>query len=128
MSRVRIVLAAVLAVSALAVMAVPASASVPAANAKFCKAYEKIGSGSNDGSTVNPSTAKTNYARFKAAAKYAPPKVKKAGEQIASVLNKVSKFSPTNASDLTKFYTSSDFKNYGKSITTFFLYATQQCT
>ena len=128
MARVRIVLAAVLAVSALAVMAVPASASVPAANVKFCKAYEKIGSGSNDGSTVNPATAKASYAKFKAAAKHAPPKVKKAGEQIASVLNKVSKFSPTDPSDLTMFYTSSDFRNYGKAITTFFLYATQQCS
>ena len=43
MSRLRIVLAAVFAVGVLAVMAVPASASVPAANAKFCKAANNIG-------------------------------------------------------------------------------------
>ena len=128
MSRARIFFAALLAVSALAVFAIPASASVPAANAKFCKAYDKIGSGSNNGSTVDPATARATYAKFRAAAKYAPKKVKKAGEQIASVLTKVSKFDPTNPSDLTKFYTSSDFKNYGKAITTFFLYATQECT
>ena len=126
MSRVRIAIAALLAVSALAVLAGPASASVPAANAKFCKAYANIGKNS-DGSTVDPTQAKATLAKFKAATKYAPKKVKKAGQQISSVLAKVAKFDPKNPSDLTEFYKSSDFKNYGKAITTFFLYATQEC-
>src|SRR5262245_48532992 len=123
MSRVRIVLAALLAMSVLAVLVVPASASVPAANAKFCKAYANIGKKSN-GSTVDPTQAKAALAKFKAATKYAPKKVKQAGQQITSVLSKVAKFDPQNPGDLTAFYKSNDFKNYGKAITTFFVYAT----
>ncbi len=47
MSRLRIVLAAVFAVGVLAALAVPASAAVPAANAKFCKAANNIGDSSS---------------------------------------------------------------------------------
>jgi hypothetical protein len=39
------------------------------------------------------------------------------------VLGKVSKINPSNVGDLAKFYTTSDYKAYGKSIVTFFTYA-----
>jgi hypothetical protein len=123
------VLAALLAVAALAVVAIPASASVPAANTKFCNAFLKIGKNSSaDSSTVDLTQAKSTLAKYKAATKYAPAKVKKAGKQIVSVLGKIAKFDPKNPTELADFYQSSDFKNYGKAITTFFLYASQQCS
>ena len=88
MSRLRIVLAAMFAVGVLAVLAVPASASVPAANAKFCKAADNIG----DSSSSQPAQQVAGHegqASFKNAAKYAPAKVKSAMNDIAKYLGLV---------------------------------------
>jgi hypothetical protein len=124
MARLRIVLAAVVALGALAVLAVPASASVPAANAKFCKAANTIGD--NTSGQPTKEQAKATLKGFKNAAKYAPGKVKSAMNNIAKYLGLVA--GADNASDLAKVYTSTGFKNYAKSITAYVTYYAQQCT
>jgi hypothetical protein len=126
MTRVRLLLAALLAVSALAVIAVPAGAAVPAANTKFCTAYKKIGQGTQGLSS--PAAARATLAKFKAAGKYAPAKVKKASNTIVSVLSNYAKITAGNAGDVANFLKSSQYKDYGKAVTTYFLYADQQCT
>jgi hypothetical protein len=125
MSRVRIVFTALLAVAAMAVMAVPASASVPAANAKFCKAAAKIGSDANNASAFNQAKAKKLQSQFKAAAKNAPPKVKAAVGNITKLLGLIA--GTTNPADLPKVYTSDAFKKYPNAVTTFFTYQATQC-
>ena len=125
MSRVRIVLAALLAVSALAVMAVPASASVPAANAKFCKAASKIGNDANNASAFNQAKARKLSSQFKAAAKSAPPKVKKAVANITKLLGLIA--GTTDPTELPKVYTSDAFKQYPNAVTTFFTYQATEC-
>jgi hypothetical protein len=128
MARARIILAAVLAAAALAVLAGPATASAPAADAtKFCNAYKKIGQG-NNGNLSTPQEAKATLAKFKAAGKYAPAKIKKASNTIVSVLSKFAKYSATDASDVAKFLRSSDYRNYGKAISTYFVYAGTHCS
>jgi hypothetical protein len=124
MARLRFVLAALLAVSALAVIAVPASASVPAANAKFCKAADNIGGNTSGQPTKDQ--AKAALKGFKNAAKYAPAKVKTAMNNIAKYLGLVA--GADNPADLAKVYTSSGFKNYAKSITSYVTYYAQQCS
>jgi hypothetical protein len=119
------VLAALLAVSALAVFAVPASAAVPSANAKFCKAAESVGSSTNS-SQPTKAQAKAEIKDFKNVAKYAPGNVKSAINNISEYLGLVA--GSHNASDLAKIYTSSSFKNYSKSITTYIKYYSKQCT
>lgn|SRR5436305_3986485 len=125
MSRLRILVAAVLAASALALVSAPASASVPAANSKFCKAANSIGDTS---SSSKPTKAQAAAAvkGFKNAAKYAPAKVKSAINNIAKYLGLVA--GADNAGDLAKVYTSDGFKNYTKSITTYVQYYTSNCT
>lgn len=121
MSRVRILLAAVLAVSVLAVLAGPASAaSTP--SPKFCTAVSKIGS-NDTGDSPTPQQAAKTFKQFKAAAKYAPTKVKNAANTIASVLGKIAKIKPSNVSDLAGIYTSKTFKAYPKAVGTFFSYS-----
>jgi len=124
MSRLRIVLAAAFAVGVLAVVAVPASASVPAANTKFCKAANKIGN--NTSSQPTKSQAAKAKQGFKDAAKYAPTKVKSALNNIAKYLGLVA--GTEDPADLAKIYSSGDLKNYSKSITTYVTYYAQQCT
>jgi hypothetical protein len=119
------VLAAVLAVSALAVLAVPASASVPAANTKFCKAAAKIGTNQSSSEQPNKEQAKAAFRGYKNAAKYAPKKVQSAMNNIAKYLNLVA--DADSAADLAKVYTSNGFKGYTKSITTYVTYYAQQC-
>ena len=86
MSRLRIVLAAVFAVACVAVLAVPASASTPAAsNAKFCTAVPQDRQHGN-GSQPTKTQAKTLAKQFKTAAKYAPAKVKSAMNNITKYL------------------------------------------
>jgi hypothetical protein len=116
MARARIILAAVLAVAALAVLAGPAAASAPAANTKFCKAANK----------PTKSQAKAAIRGFKNAAKYAPKKVRSAMSNVAKYLGLVANAS--NPSDLAQVYTSGDYKNYAKSITTYVTYYAQQCS
>jgi len=124
MARARIILAAVLAVAALAVLAGPAAASAPAANTKFCKAANKIGNNTSDKPTK--SQAKAAIRGFKNAAKYAPKKVRSAMSNVAKYLGLVANAS--NPSDLAQVYTSGDYKNYAKSITTYVTYYAQQCS
>jgi F420-0:gamma-glutamyl ligase-like protein len=125
MARLRIVLAATLAVSALAVLAIPASASVPATNTRFCKAAAKIGDSSSNASVLDSSRAKKVLAQFKTTAKYAPPKVKSAIGNISKLLGAIA--GTTDPTDLAKVYTSSSFKNYPAAITTFFTYQASEC-
>jgi len=120
MSRVRILLAAALAVSVLAVLAGPASAA-SAPSPKFCTAVSKIGS--NTGDSPSPQQAAKTFKQFKTAAKYAPKRVKSAANTIASVLSRIAKVKPSNVSDLTGIYTSKTFKAYPKAVSTFFLYS-----
>jgi hypothetical protein len=123
MFRVRIVLAAVLAASALAVLAGPAHGSVPAANTKFCKAVENIGDAGNS-SNPTKADAKAALKGFKNAAKYAPGKVKTALNNIAKYLSVVVS---GDTSKLTDLANSSTFKNYTKSLTTYVQYYTSNC-
>ncbi|MFI5372467.1 MAG: hypothetical protein ACHQ52_12985 [Candidatus Eisenbacteria bacterium] len=114
---------AVLALSAFVVLAAPAGASSSTPSPKFCTAISKIGSGNSGGGSPTQKEAARTYKQFKAAAKLAPSKVKSAGNKIASVLGKIATIKPSNAKDLANFYSSSDFKAYGKAVTTFFAYA-----
>jgi hypothetical protein len=123
MFRVRIVLAAVLAASVLAVLAGTAHAAVPAANAKFCKAVANIGDSSSS-SNPTKADAKAALRGFKSAAKYAPGKVKTALNNIAKYLGVVVS---GNTSDLTDLASSDTFKNYTKSLTTYVQYYTANC-
>lgn len=123
MSRVRILLAAVLAASILAVLAGAAHASVPAANTKFCKAVESIGDAGNS-SNPTKDDAKKALQGFKKAAKYAPGKVKTALKNISKYLSVVVS---GDASDLADLANSSTFKNYTKSLTTYVSYYTSNC-
>jgi hypothetical protein len=108
---------AVLAISALAVCAIPASASAPAANnAKFCNAADKIGSNSSS-SQPTKKQAEAAVKDFKRAAKYASGKVKSAMNNIVDYLQRVA--DADGPSDLAKIYAGSQFKNYAKSIGTF---------
>jgi len=117
MSRLRIALMAVLAISALAVCAVPASASVPAANtAKFCNAADKIGSSSSSGQPTKKQ-AEAAVKDFKRAAKYASGKVKSAMNNIVGYLQRVA--DANGPTDLAKIYAGPQFKGYAKSIGTF---------
>jgi hypothetical protein len=123
MFRVRILLAAVLAASALAVLAGSAHGSVPAANTKFCKAVEKIGDAGNS-SNPTKADAKAALKGFKNAAKYAPGKVKTALNNIAKYLSVVV---TGDTSDMADLANSSTFKNYTKSLTTYVNYYTSNC-
>jgi hypothetical protein len=123
MSRVRILLAAVLAASALAVVAGSADASVPAANTKFCKAVESIGDAGNS-SNPTKADAKKALQGFKKAAKVAPGKVKSALNNITKYLSVVVS---GDASDIADLASSGTFKNYTKSLTTYVSYYTSNC-
>jgi hypothetical protein len=124
MTRLRIVSLVLVALSAVAVLAGPAGASVPAANAKFCKAANGINSGSSNKPTK--SQAKAAVKGFKNAAKYAPTKVKSAINNIAKFLGVVA--GSNNPGDLAKAYASGTFNNYSKSITTYITYYAQNCS
>ncbi len=124
MSRVRLLLAVVLALSALVVLAAPASASVPATNTKFCKIAAKIGN-ANSGTQLSKGKAKAIRDQFKATAKYAPKKVKSAISNITKFLGTV--VGTTDPSDLAKVYASKAFKTYPQSITTFLTYQASEC-
>ncbi len=123
MSRLRILLAAVLAASALAVLAGSAHASVPAANTRFCKAVASIGDTGNS-STPTREDAKKALRGFKKAAKYAPAKVKSALNNITKYLGVVVS---GDTSDIADLASSSTFKNYTKSLTTYVSYYTSNC-
>ena len=123
MARLRIVFAAVLAVSALAALAVPASASVPAANTKFCNAVKKIGDTS--GSQPTKVQAKKLIRQFKTAAKSAPAKVKSAISKITKYLDVIATGDVSTLADLAK---SGNYQDYTKAITTYSTYIATNCT
>jgi hypothetical protein len=123
MVRVRIVLAALLAVSALAVLAVPASGSAPAANkAKFCKAIKNIPDDLKDSTgnalSLGKKTLQTYASGLRAAGKQAPANVKKAANNLASFY---SGLASGDASALSKA------GNLGTSFGTFFTYVGTNC-
>jgi hypothetical protein len=124
MARLRIVLAALLAASALAVFAVPASAAVPAANTKFCKAVGKIGSQST-GSQPTKAQARKLISQFKSAAKNAPAKVKSAIGSITKYLGYISTGDVSNLANLAK---SGNLQSYTKAISTYSQYVATNCT
>jgi hypothetical protein len=125
MFRVRILLAAVLAVSALAILAVPASAAVPAKNTKFCNASLKIGS-LGSASAFTQAKAKKLVSQFKTAAKYAPAKVKSAIGKITKLVGTIA--GTSNPGDLTKLYASDAYKGFPAAITTYSTYEATACT
>jgi len=123
MARLRILLAAVFAVAALAVLAIPASASTPAAGSgKFCTAVRKIGT---TGSQPTKTQAKTLVKQFKNAAKSAPPKVKAAIGKITNYLGIISSGDVSDLQDLAK---SGNYQGYAKAITTYSTYVATNCT
>ena len=126
MFRVRILLAAVLAASALAVLAAPANAAVPAANAKFCKAAAKIGNTGSSSPNFTATRARKLRGQFKAAAKYSPAKVKSAINTISNLLGTIA--GTSNPADLAKVYTSDSFKKYPAAISTYVTYQATQCS
>jgi hypothetical protein len=126
MAGVRTTLAALLAFAALAVLAGPAAGSAPRADTtKFCSAVSAI-SDVSDGSQPTQQQAKQAVQGFKKAAKYAPAKVKSAMNNIAKFLGVLA--GTTDPSDLAKAYQGSNFKNYGKSISTYANYVATNCS
>ncbi len=124
MARLRMVLAAVFAVAALAVLAVPASASTPAASSsKFCTAVRKIGSTS--GSQPSKAQAKTLVKQFKTAAKAAPAKVRSAIGKITKYLGVIAGGDVSDLADLAK---SGNYQGYAQAITTYSTYVATNCT
>ena len=124
MARLRIFLAALLAIGALAVLAGPATASVAAAtNPKFCKAVAKIGNSSSSQPTKDE--AKTTLKGFKNAARYAPRKVKSALNTIAKYLGVIA--NANSASDLADLYSGSRFRSYTSAIGTYVKYYSTTC-
>ena len=124
MARLRIVLAAVFAVAALAVLAVPASASTPtASSSKFCTAVRKIGS--TTGSQPSKTQAKTLVKQFKTAAKSAPAKVKAAIGKITKYLGVIAGGDVSDLADLAK---SGNYQGYAQAITTYSTYVATNCT
>jgi hypothetical protein len=123
MARARLLLAALLAASALVVLAGPATASAPSANSqKFCKSISSIQndlkSSSTDATSLGKNTLKKFATGIKNAAKQAPPKVQKAANSLASFYNGLAN---QDASAIAKA------KNLSGSITTFFTYVDSNC-
>ena len=119
MRRLWILMAALMAFGALAVVA-PGAGAASAPSPKFCAAVQKIGTGSS--STESP-TAIAKYAdQFKTAGKYAPKNVQSAANNIQKVLKTIKNYAK-NPTDLGKYYTTSGFKTYEKSVVTFFTYS-----
>lgn len=123
MFRVRILLAAVLAVSALAVVAAPAGASVHAANSSaFCKPItgltDKLKNAGSDTSKYNASTFKKFAAALRSSGAHAPKKVKQAASKLASF------YGSLGGGDVSGLSNSS---NLSGAITTYFGYVATHC-
>jgi cytochrome c556 len=124
MFRVRILLAAVVAASALAVLAGPAQASVRVANSSsVCKPItgisEKLKDASTDTSKFNANTFKKFASALKASGKNAPAKVKKAANSLASF------YSALGSGDTSAL--SKNSANLSAAITTYFTYIGTHC-
>jgi len=124
MLRLRLLLVAVLAVSALAVLTSAAGAAAPAANAKFCAATAQIGDGS--GATPVASQLRSVAADFKSAARSAPPKVKRAMLSLASMLSGLRN---KKSAELLKAFADKDFvAKYTKAQGTYAAYYKATCS
>jgi hypothetical protein len=125
--RVRVILAAVLAVAMLGVVAGSASASVASASntTKFCKAASKIGSNASNAKGFTKGKAKKLSTQFKNAAKYAPANLKSAIKNITNLFDAIAK---TGLSDLPKVYSSDTYRKYPAAATTFFTYTANTCS
>ncbi len=124
MARVRIILAAALAVAALGVLAGSASASVSSAsNPKFCKALTNYSSSSGS-SQPSKNDAKQAIKPYKNALKYAPAKVKSAMKKVISYYGILAK---ADKGDLSDLYTGSKYLGYAKAIGTFTTYFVSTC-
>jgi hypothetical protein len=127
MRRLWILMAGVVAFGGLAAFAPATGASTPAApDPKFCTAINNIGDTSSAADAPTGAQAKQAATTFKAAAKFAPAKVKAAMLNIASYLKKVGTIKKPE--DLAKVYESDGFKSYGKSIVTYATYAIECAT
>ena len=123
MTRVRLALAALLAVSAIGVLAIPVSATTPAANtAKFCKAVSKIGD--TTGTQPTGARAKVLVKQFQSAASNAPPKVKSAIGKITKYLNVIASGDISALKDLA---TSGAYQGYASAIGTYTTYVAANC-
>jgi hypothetical protein len=107
------------------VFAAPAASA--ANTAKFCADNVKLQSkldNLNNGKSFNPGDFKDAGSAFKAAAKSAPKKVKKAMGTIGSFL---STLGGGSATDYARALASTEGKNYGKAIATWSVYVSTTC-
>jgi hypothetical protein len=123
MSRVRILAVAMLAVSTLAVLAVPANASVhTASSSSFCKPItgisDKLKNAGTDTSKFNANTFKQFASALRSSAAHAPAKVKKAGQTLASF------YAALGGGDVSGL---KNTKNVSGAITTYFGYVATHC-
>jgi len=122
MVRLRIVFAAVLAASLLAVVAGPAHGVAPSKNTKFCNALSHIPDAKSSAPTKQQ--AKQSLQGFKNAAKYAPAKVRSAIDTIVKYLGIVADADRSDLEDLAK---SGDIRNYPKAFGAFVKYYSANC-
>jgi cytochrome c556 len=124
MFRVRLLLAALLAASTLAVLAGPAVATSPAKNSSaFCKPItgisDKLQKAGTDTSKFNANTFKKFAAALRASGSHAPAKVKKAAKTLASFYGALGS---GDASGL------ANAKNVSGAIGTYFGYVASHCS
>ena len=125
MFRVRILLAAVLAVSVLAVLA-------GAGVGRQRPEPEVLHRGVEDRATtpaIRPRRSRpprrSSSSRRRRSTR--PPRSRAPANTIASVLGKIATIKPSNVADLAGIYTSKTFKTYPTAVGTFFSYSAQQC-
>jgi hypothetical protein len=123
MFRVRILLAAVLAASALAVVAAPASAAVPAkSTSAFCKPItgisDKLENAGTNTSKFNANTFKKFAAALRSSGRNAPAKVKKAANTLASFYGALGSGDPSGFKNAS---------NVSGAIGTYFGYVASHC-
>jgi hypothetical protein len=118
------IFAGLLAMSVLTVLAVPAAASAPAANArKFCNALDSIQDdiedAGTDASDLNRDTLEEFADGLKKAGKQAPAKVKKAANKLAAFYGGLADADPAAIARAS---------NLGNSFSTFFGYVATRCS
>jgi hypothetical protein len=126
MSRLRLLFVALLALTAMAILAVPASASAPtASSSKFCadvKGLTAKFNAANAQSGTSPTKAfGAIESQLKKAAKDAPAQVKSATSKLAGIYGSIASGDTAALAKLT------DTK-FTKSITTFSTYVGQNCS
>jgi hypothetical protein len=126
MARLRFLLAAVLAAAALAVIAVPASASVPTAStSKFCADVRGLTSKFNAAKAQSGTSPTKAFgaieSQLRKAAKDAPTRVKSATSKLAGIYGSIASGDTEALSKLTD-------TNFTKAITTFSTYVGLNCS